>query len=696
MRNNKESEFNNFDNTKDYNIHETIEFKNIKEVLFEDNLEYMTDYLRNLLKVEKPNNLDCFKQKLFLTNANQNGKRAIIYVRLSVEDIEKSDGNVSKSILNQLLMLLTYCRDKGLYVVGIFYEEGISGSDGSREEWNKTLTFCELGNTDIYICKSQSRFARSIEFVEKYLHKKFIEWNIRFLSIVDNIDTNNKGNKKSSQITAMTDQWRLEDQSVSTRSTFKAKNEAGQWTGSFAPYGYDEDPSDRYHFVIDEEAAKVVRDIYSMYANGLGYFKICKILNDKNIPTPSRYKKLKGSNYVCPVAPNGSTYWNKDTIRKILMDKTYDGILIQHRTENISYDNDKRRIIPEEEQRVVACCHERIIDPNISKIVRKKFDDRKKKDLLSLSKRETSSLISLIENAIENGNIIEEQILELKYKISLLNNALVTNNIEDIIIKFNDLRAYSSTINSQLQKDIQDGIEVFTTSKSRVRPSKDGKIHIFSKKVYCKCCGKTFTKEAYKTGPRKSGKTKAYLKCKNRLQTGGSACDNNNSIQYEKLEEVVLNEINSLINKYYNQSKLEKSYYENKIHSNIKRDIEVLEKEKNDLSKQIALNSERFALLYEDRANKIITTDEFVMLKNKYQNDNNSYNLRIEEINLEISELENKKDNQQNICDIFKKYKHISKLDRIIVDTFISKILIDKIDKGTNTREIKIIWNFNL
>ena len=273
---------------QEYN--DTIEFRKIKELICEEHLEYVTEYLRRLLKIKKPNNPMCFKKSLFkeLFSTNEYGNRVIIYVRLSVEDLERTEGNVSKSILNQLLMLLTYCRDKQLELVGIFYEEDISGSDETREEWNKSLLFCELGNTNIYICKSQSRFARSIEFVEKYLHKKFIEWNIRFLSLVDNIDTNNRNNKKSSQITAMTDEWKIEEQSISTKRTLRAKNDAGQWMGSFAPYGYIEDPNDMYHIVVDEPAAKVVRKIYEMYASGCGYHKICEYLNEKKLPTPSR------------------------------------------------------------------------------------------------------------------------------------------------------------------------------------------------------------------------------------------------------------------------------------------------------------------------------------------------------------------------------------------------------------------------
>ena len=90
----------------------------------------------------------------------------------------------------------------------------------------------------------------------------------------------------------MVDEWKIEEQSINTKKTLRAKNDAGQWTGSFAPYGYIDDPNDMYHLIVDEDAAKVVRKIYSMYANGIGYYKICKYLNKNKIPTPSRYKKI--------------------------------------------------------------------------------------------------------------------------------------------------------------------------------------------------------------------------------------------------------------------------------------------------------------------------------------------------------------------------------------------------------------------
>lgn len=702
------SSFSNTEFLNDYNIDnvssddylETIEFKTIKKLLCEDNLEYMTEYLRTLLKVSKPNNPYCFRKNGLIGSYHTPGKRGIIYVRLSQEDLDREKGNVSKSILNQLLMLLTYCNDKGIEVIGIFYEEDISGSDGTREEWNKTLLFCELGNTDIYVCKTQARFARSIEFVEKYLHKKFIEWNIRFLSIVDNIDTYNKGNKKSSQITAMVDEWKIEEQSINTKKTLRAKNDAGQWTGSFAPYGYIEDPEDMYHLVIDEEAAKVVREIYFMYANGIGYYKICQYLNGRKIPTPSKRKKLQGLKFVCPKSPNGAEFWNTDTIRKILLDETYDGLLIQHRTERIAYNIKGRKKIPKNDQSIIACAHERIVDPEISKVVRKKFADRKAKIDLSNARQNAKELIKTIQNNLKDYEIPEDKILILNNAINNLENSIIGNDLKDISLKYDTLREKTLLLNSELYSKIMNQVDILTTSTSRARPGKNGEIHIFSKKVYCAVCGKSFQKNLFKSGSEKNSFMKSYLHCRNHRKTVAINCDNTSYIRFEVLEELVLNEINTMIDKYANQKSLEKNYYSKKAQKDYEKDLIILQKEKEDINKKISKINDRFAMLYDDKADGIISATEFVMLKNKYQYDINNFNIRIDEIDKEIHELKEKTNMAENERSILEKFtrqgiKHLEKLDRFTIEELISKITIGKKDENNN-RPIKIFWNFTV
>ena len=435
-----------------------------------------------------------------------------------------------------------------------------------------------------------------------------------------------------------------------------------------------------YHLIVDEEAAKVVREIYSMYANGIGYFKICELLNERKIPTPSRHKKLQGLKFVCHYYPNGAEYWNIDTIRKILLDETYDGILIQHRTERIAYNIKGFKKIPKNEQSIIACAHDRILDPEVSKVVRKKFADRKAKIDLSNARKDSKELIKAIQNNLENS--------------------ITGSDLKDISLKYDTLREKTLSLNSELYSKIMEQVDVFTTNTSRARPGKNGEVHLFSKKVYCSVCGKSFQRNLCKSGPRKNHYMKPYLHCRNHRHDGGLTCDNTSYIRYEELEELVLNEINKMIDKHARQKELEKSYYSKKAQRDFEKDLIVLQKEKEDINKKVIKINDRFAMLYDDKAEGIISATEFVMLKNKYQYDINNFNSRIEEISKEINELRKKENLAENERSILEKYtqqgvKHIEKLDRFTLDQLISKIMIGKKDESNN-RPIKIFWNFTL
>lgn len=701
--NTKESEHNYNNNSINYNVKSevlveyknTIEYKKIKELIDEDNLLYVTDYLKNLLSLKKDNNESCFEKKN--QHYDKNVETVVLYTRLSREDLEKEKGNVSKSILNQLLMLLTYAKERNWKVVAIFYEEDISGSREDRPEWNKSLKFCELSYTKNYLCKTQARFARSMEFVGKYVHKKFIEWNVRFITIVDNIDNARKENKKNSQVTALTDEWKLEEQSENTKYVLRAKNSAGQWTGSFAPYGYKEDPNDQYHLIIDEPAAKIVRKIYDLFINGNGYNAIVRKLNAEHVLTPSKYKKENGYKYYCPTAPNGSDKWNKDTVRKILMDETYDGVLIQHRTEIVAYNIKGRKKIPKEEQIMIASMHENIVDPEVSSLVRKKFADRKNKQALLEAKKTATTLVECIEKVIKEykkiGKLKKEQ---LELSLSKLKESMLTTNLDSITEDYQNLRNIALNISSEFSNKIKKETEVLYATNTRSRSTKNGEIHIFSQKVYCKCCGKSFHRNLFNTGPRNKKEKKPYLQCRTRKIYGKEHCENKNSIRMELLEEVILKEINNQISKYFDKEKIEKNYYDKQSHSNNEKNIETLKKEQETIEKSLKNKQAKFALLYEDKINGILSQDEFLTLKTKNNEEIENLTLRINQILSEISILKESIGKKTNIKKIFEQYKELKKLDRKVIDTFISKIIIGPIEEETKEREIKIIWNYSI
>ena len=145
--------------------------------------------------------------------------KAAIYCRLSDEDERIVDE--SESIQNQKAMLLHYALEQGYDVVGIYVDENWSGADRNRPAFNQMLRAAEKREFEILLVKTQARFSRDAELTELCLHRKFPEWGIRFLSLVDHADTDNAANKKTRQINALVDEWYLEDISRNVRASLE-------------------------------------------------------------------------------------------------------------------------------------------------------------------------------------------------------------------------------------------------------------------------------------------------------------------------------------------------------------------------------------------------------------------------------------------------------------------------------------------
>lgn len=290
---------------------------------------------------------------------------ADIYVRLSSEDRDKKNiTDESESIQNQKTMLINYCIEKGWQINGIYSDEDYSGADANRPAWNQLLNDCEEGRCTVVVCKTQSRFSRDMEMIERYIHGKFLEWGVRFVSVVDNADTNVKGNKKARQINGLVNEWLLEDLSENVKSTLSSKRKSGEFVGSFAPYGYLVDPDNKNHLIIDEAAAPVVKRIFDMYIQGMGYITIARVLNDESVPPPCVHKKQLGSNYYngnYEKKPSPRKTWSDSAVYAIIRRYEYTGALVQGRQEVINYKTGKRRQKPQSQWDIVEGMHEPII-----------------------------------------------------------------------------------------------------------------------------------------------------------------------------------------------------------------------------------------------------------------------------------------------------------------------------------------------
>lgn len=293
---------------------------------------------------------------------NMTKNKVAIYPRLSEEDrYKKNENDESESIQNQKSMLIEYALEHDWEIYDIYCDEDWSGADRNRPEFNRLLKDAEARKFDIVLCKTQSRFTREIELVEKYIHGLFPLWGIRFIGVVDHADTDVKSNKKARQINGLINEWYLEDLSENIKSVFSNKVRNGQHIGSFALYGYQKDPDVKGHLIIDEEAAEVVRMVFRLFVQGHGKQEIARILNGKGIPNPTEYKRQHGLRYK-PGRTENSTLWHYYSVSSMLVNEMYIGHMVQGKYESVSYKTHQCKPRGKEKWVKVEHTHEPIID----------------------------------------------------------------------------------------------------------------------------------------------------------------------------------------------------------------------------------------------------------------------------------------------------------------------------------------------
>lgn len=283
--------------------------------------------------------------------------KCAIYCRLSKEDGKSTE---SESIQNQKSILLRYAIEKDWEVYKIYSDEDYSGIGVKRPAFSELIADAEKRRFDIVLCKTQSRFTRDMEQVEKYIHKLFPVWGIRFIAVADNADTAVKGNKKARQIAGLVNEWYLEDLSENIKTVLDDKRRQGVYIGSFPLYGYKKS-AERGKLEIDPAAAEIVSRIFSLYLSGSSKYAICKILNAENIPNPATYKRLCGETFSPSAGRDFSAKWNKTTVSRILSNEMYTGVMIQGRRRKPSYKSSCIISVPKSEWYIVENTHEGII-----------------------------------------------------------------------------------------------------------------------------------------------------------------------------------------------------------------------------------------------------------------------------------------------------------------------------------------------
>lgn len=277
--------------------------------------------------------------------------QAAIYCRLSQDDGSLGE---SGSIQTQKAILTQYCQEHHMEIVDCYCDDGWSGTNFDRPAFQRMIGDIEAGRVNTVIVKDLSRFGREYAQMGLYIEHYFEEKGVRFLSLAENIDSSQGLNNLVLPFTNVINSLYARQASEKTKAAHRARAKNGMFLGSRAPYGYQKDPNDRHHLIVDPEAAEVVKEIFRMFADGIGYVRMTKILRERNILNPQAYFNQNNPDYY-----KRSDYWRKPfdwhatSVRAILNNPVYLGKLTFGKTKTKGFF-DKRRVPAEESDWIVV------------------------------------------------------------------------------------------------------------------------------------------------------------------------------------------------------------------------------------------------------------------------------------------------------------------------------------------------------
>ena len=292
---------------------------------------------------------------------------AFLYERLSRDDNLEGE---SYSIGNQKKLLAKVAKEKGYTNLVHFLDDGISGVTMDRPGFVEMICQLEQGKAAAVFVKDLSRLGRNYIEVGRLTEEFFPNHDIRLVAVSDNIDTA-EGENELAPIRNLFNEWYARDISKKRRISNKIKGNAGEPMGQ-PPYGYIKDPNDPKHWIVDDEAAQVVRRVYSMTLEGFGTEQIAAQLEKDDVLTPQAYWLTKGIKRPGKGKQQPPTKWNSSTITKILSLQEYCGDILNFKTYSKSYKNKKRIDNDRENWVVFLDVHEAIIERAVYEQVQQK------------------------------------------------------------------------------------------------------------------------------------------------------------------------------------------------------------------------------------------------------------------------------------------------------------------------------------
>lgn len=297
-------------------------------------------------------------------NTKQSDKRIIaLYARLSGDDEKEG---VSGSIQNQKVILEKFAKDNKLPNPRFFYDDGFSGVTFTRPAFMEMMELAEQGLIGTIVVKDHSRLGRNRLVVGQLLEEDFVRLNIRYIVIMDNIDTA-KGISDLVPMQDLFNEWHAKNTSDKVRKVMQSKGMSGKPLTTNPPFGYMKSPDNKDEWIVDEPAATVVRKIFDLCVSGLGPMQIAKRLKAEKVLTPTEYWNSIGRK--CGKPPERSFNWCSATVSDILAKQEYCGDTVNFRTTTKSFKLKKRLGRPQEDWQIFPNTHPAIIDREVFALV---------------------------------------------------------------------------------------------------------------------------------------------------------------------------------------------------------------------------------------------------------------------------------------------------------------------------------------
>lgn len=260
--------------------------------------------------------------------------KVAIYIRLSREDSKIGE---SESITNQRQFLKNWVEQKGYDLVGVYIDDGFSGTNFDRPGFQRMIKDIEDKKVDMVITKDMSRLGRDYIETGNYLEKYFPSKGVRYIAVTDDIDTAiNSSNNDMAPFKAVFNDMYAKDISKKIRTALRTKQEQGLWVGGCPPLGYMVDKDNKNHLVPDPEEDYIVKKIFDLALNGKTVYQIRTILTEQNIPTRAILKG-KVNNRISHATTSNEGIWSTKTIKSILTNQLYTGDMVQNRRTKVSY-----------------------------------------------------------------------------------------------------------------------------------------------------------------------------------------------------------------------------------------------------------------------------------------------------------------------------------------------------------------------